>query len=73
MRGHLFTLVLVLVFCNATAQNIKGTLVDKEDNSPLPYATITLMDKNGNIVGGGLSDGEGKFEVKLSDNVSKVE
>jgi len=42
-----------------------GKVVDGESNSPLGYATISVYSKrDSSLVGGGMSDAEGKFKVE---------
>lgn len=54
----------------------KGKVVDGESNSPLGYATISVYSKrDSSLVGGGMSDAEGKFNVesKAGPSYIKVE
>jgi outer membrane receptor protein involved in Fe transport len=55
---------------------IKGTIVEKVSKQPLEYATITFMNPtNPKVVGGGITNGKGEFEVEIAPGnyVAKVE
>jgi len=60
--------ILFLLFAYAVfqAQLISGTVLSKEDNQPIPYAKIGIVDSNY----GTQADENGKFQIKL-DNISK--
>lgn len=46
--------------------SITGTVIDKDINLPLEYATITFFNKSENrIVTGGITDLKGKFDIKI--------
>ena len=66
---YLFTLLLLLSSNLITAQdevNITGVVMDKDVNQPLEYATIAFFSKKENkIVTGGITDLEGKFDIKV--------
>ncbi|NNF36735.1 MAG: TonB-dependent receptor [Saprospiraceae bacterium] len=82
-------LLLLLVVDSITAQRpggqrgqggaqvtYTGKVVDGESNSPLGYATISVYAKrDSSLVGGGMSDAEGKFKVesKAGPSFVKVE
>lgn len=42
---------------------IKGTLIDQTTKSPLPFATVILKDAKNAYVAGGITDGQGRFEL----------
>ena len=43
---------------------ITGKVIDKENNQPLEYATITLKSNNRpNFIQGGITDSEGNFQI----------
>ncbi|TVZ52994.1 outer membrane beta-barrel family protein [Dokdonia sp. Hel_I_53] len=43
--------------------SINGTIIDKQLQEPLPFVTITILDANGGIITGGISDDNGNFLV----------
>ncbi len=67
-------LFLILITLSTAAQRpqgrpesikITGTVLDKESNQPLEYATLVLQSvSNPNRVTGGITDANGKFEVE---------
>ncbi len=72
----LFLIALLLLSIKLTAQRpqgaparepikITGTVMDKDDGQPLEYATLVLQSiQNPDNVTGGITDVDGKFEVK---------
>ena len=40
---------------------IRGRVIDKATNEPLPYATVILKDKNNKYISGGITDEKGNF------------
>ena len=69
-----FPLFLILITLSTAAQRpqgrpepikITGTVLDKDSNQPLEYATLVLQNvRNPNRVTGGITDANGKFEVE---------
>ncbi|TKG93833.1 TonB-dependent receptor [Puteibacter caeruleilacunae] len=43
---------------------ITGKVVEKESNTPIEYATIALLEQNGNLVTGGISNKDGSFQLE---------
>ena len=66
---YLFTLLFLLTSNILTAQDevsITGTVMDKDINQPLEYATIAFFSKKENkIITGGITDTQGKFDIKV--------
>ena len=66
---NLLVIFFISLFFNLSAQNsntfLSGTVIDKESNTPLEYATISIFknDEN-NIENVGVSDIDGKFKIK---------
>lgn len=70
-----FTLLLVgyfflLPFLAVSQQNqskgkVKGTLIDQTSKEPLPFATIGIYTEKDSLVGGGISDEDGKYTVDV--------
>lgn len=58
-----------LVFSSSTPEltllgTVTGTILDKEFNEPIPYATVSIVDSAGEIVSGTVSSVEGTFTVE---------
>ena len=51
---------------------IKGKIVDEATSTPVEYATITLFDVNRNIIGGGISEGDGTFLINYTSPYPSV-
>ncbi len=79
MRQFFTILALITLFvatATATAQNrgerhggaIKGVITSADDNSPIPYATITIEGANR----GAITDGEGHFRLHAAPGEHKL-
>ena len=74
------TLLLFLIPIKTFAESsdvknrtIKGKVIDKETKTPLEYATISfysLTEKK--IVDGTITDINGEFEIKISDDIYNI-
>ena len=47
---------------------LSGTITDAENNEPLPYATVSVYNRNGDLAGGGIADENGIFKLNVSPN-----
>ena len=72
-------LVIAAVFFSAFIQSqdnnlkISGTVNDLETNTPLEYATISLIDSNnGNLINGVITDDNGYFAIETSRGLYDV-
>lgn len=65
----LSTLILLTGSINSYAQQnrgkIRGTVQDFSNKEPLPFSTIGVFTERDSLVGGGISDENGKFTVDL--------
>ncbi len=54
----------LLILCTTHAQNgiIKGIILDGQNSEMIPFANVTLLDGE-NIIGGSVSDDNGKFKI----------
>ncbi len=70
MRFVLFTLLVLILFFEASGQIIKGQILDSDTNEPLVYVSIGVM----NTTYGTISDNKGcfEFDVKGVDVSSSV-
>jgi len=72
-------LVIAAIFFSAFIQSqdnnlkISGTVNDLETNTPLEYATISLIDSNnGNLINGVITDDKGYFAIETSRGLYDV-
>ena len=68
---NLLVIFFISLFFNLSAQNnntfVTGIVIDKESNTPLEYATISILKNNeSNIENVAISDIDGKFKIKTS-------
>ena len=66
----LFTLFLfTLTSFGQTRQIVlSGTISDAENSEPLPYATVSVYNRNGDLADGGIADENGIFKLNVSPN-----
>ena len=69
MKQLFLIIILALTSFNSIANNepfarISGTIVDTDLQEPIPYATISLKDTEGNIITGTTSEEDGSFVIK---------
>lgn len=67
LKKILSSLILLLTFQQAAFAledntSVSGKVVDKK-NSPIPYATVTLMRQDSTVVNGAITDDNGQFEI----------
>ncbi|WP_178985065.1 outer membrane beta-barrel family protein [Winogradskyella helgolandensis] len=72
MKSHILTtLLLIFSFTFSFAQKdfkIEGTVIEKDTNIPLEYATVVIKTKADNkIITGGITDTKGKFKVEVPE------
>lgn len=65
MKKLLASLMLlsITVFCNAQNKKITGKIIDKKNNTPIPYATVTCKKNNGKIITGVITNDKGEFKI----------
>lgn len=59
------TLNSVSTFAQQNRGKIRGVILDKSNAEPLPFATIGVYSEKDSLIGGGISDEEGKYTVDL--------
>lgn len=64
----IFCTVLLPLSASSTPTNfnegsISGTIMDKDFEEPIPYATISVHDSTGNLISGTVSTAEGDFNL----------
>ena len=47
---------------------LSGTITDAENSEPLPYATVSVYNRNGDLADGGIADENGIFKLNVSPN-----
>jgi len=47
---------------------LSGTINDAENSEPLPYATVSVYNRNGDLADGGIADENGVFKLNLPPN-----
>src|SRR5690606_37270312 len=66
---YLFSFLLLFTGIASIAQSkgpnvtVSGTVLEKDSNFPLEYATVSFTDSNGQIVTGGITDMDGKDKI----------
>jgi len=79
----LFSLFILAFSGNAFSKNtiplidktitVTGKVIDKDNNTPLEYATIAFFSKKENkIVDGGITDAKGQFSIKIPNGVYDI-
>ncbi len=60
---------LLLVATPAFSQQkgrVKGVIIDQSNSEPLPFATVGIFTQKDSLVGGGITDEDGKFQVDVA-------
>lgn len=75
----IFSFLLLLSTVSLIAQRqetkqitVKGKILEEGTNYPLEYATVSFTDKSGKIVTGGITDTEGKYNIKVPEGIYTV-
>ncbi len=67
MKGFLFSVLLCFLFSVTNGQTkgiiVSGRVIDMNSRKAIEYATITLKNKEGKTVNGGISDVKGNFTI----------
>ena len=65
----LFIFSVYLTSFGQARQNVlSGTITDAKNSEPLPYATLTIYNRNGDLVDGGIANENGIFKLNVSPN-----
>ena len=65
---------LLLVFAlseNCYAETIKGSVKDVNGH-PMPFVTISVLDKDSVLLTGDITDEQGKYEIEISNFKSQI-
>ncbi|KXX67955.1 TonB-dependent receptor domain-containing protein [Flammeovirga sp. SJP92] len=57
-------LVSTVANANTATSSISGEVLDQQTNQAIAYVTVALLNTENKIVGGGISDENGKFKIK---------
>ena len=72
MKNTILLIVLSLFTLTSFGQArqivLSGTINDAENNTPLPYATVSVYNRNGDLADGGIADENGFFKLNVSPN-----
>ena len=52
---------------------VKGKVLEEGTNVPLEYATVSFLSKDGAVAGGGITDLEGNYSIKIQTGVYDVQ
>ena len=72
----LLTIILLSGFCNLYAQKsaiIKGQITDALTGNPMEFVNVVEMDKNGRFVAGTISDMNGNYIIKVSNDKNPLQ
>lgn len=72
----LLIIILLSGFCNLYAQKsaiIKGQITDALTGSPMEFVNVVEIDKNGRFVSGTISDQNGNYIIKVSDDKNPLQ
>jgi outer membrane receptor protein involved in Fe transport len=61
----LLGIIMTDTFAQQNRGKIRGTIVDKSSTEPLPFTTIGVFTQKDSLVGGGISDENGKYSIDL--------
>ncbi len=61
----LFLICVAQSFAQQNRGKIRGTILDSSSSEPLPFASVAVYSEKDSLVGGGISDENGKYSVDL--------
>ena len=65
MKRYLFVLVLIVTAVVVQAQHVTGIVTESDSKEPVAQTTVRLLKPDGTLAVGGLTDLEGRFNVKV--------
>ena len=66
MKKYVFILLFVSISMALSAQTVlRGTVVDKSNNVPLPFATVAVMSADSTVVAGSVTIDNGEYRVDI--------
>lgn len=79
MKHLLLTICLLFSFLSFSQRSeqsdiiISGKVLEEGTNYPLEYATVAFSDTNGKIIGGGITDASGNYNIEVKAGVYNVQ
>ena len=68
MKKYVFILLFVCISMALSAQTVlRGTVVDKSSNEPLPFATVAVMNTDSSVVAGAVTIDNGEYRVDIPE------
>ena len=64
----IFFLISLASFGQSRQIVLSGIITDAESSEPLPYATVSVYNRNGDLADGGIADESGVFKLNLPPN-----
>lgn len=64
----IFFLITLASFGQSRQIVLSGIITDAESSEPLPYATVSVYNRNGDLADGGIADENGVFKLNLPPN-----
>ena len=64
----IFFLITLASFGQSRQIVLSGIITDAESSEPLPYATVSVYNRNGDLADGGIADENGIFKLNLPPN-----
>lgn len=64
----IFFLITLASFGQSRQIVLSGIITDVESSEPLPYATVSVYNRNGDLADGGIADENGVFKLNLPPN-----
>ena len=64
----IFFLITLASFGQSRQIVLSGIISDAESSEPLPYATVSVYNRNGDLADGGIADDNGVFKLNLPPN-----
>ena len=66
MKKYVSILLFVCISMALSAQTVlRGTVVDKSNNEPLPFATVAVMNTDSTVVAGAVTIDNGEYRVDI--------
>ena len=65
---YIFFLITLASFGQSRQIVLSGIIADAESSEPLPYATVSVYNRNGDLADGGIADENGVFKLNLPPN-----
>ena len=66
MKKYVSTLLFVCISMALSAQTVlRGAVIDKSNNEPLPFATVAVMSADSTVVAGSVTIDNGEYQVEI--------